>query len=382
MKVAAPMVSTTSVEKPGTLTSAALVHGHCAAGPKRDDGHVDLARSRPSGRPLRGSVASAAPAGRPGCSGSFETVDLIPKPDQVVSAAGNVAHSLVYGGLADLRPMPRTLIDEGTLREVYHYRPAAHVRRAGRPGAAGDAAGGPGPLLRPAPRLLAGRAPRRRRAPDVPRGVRRGLVPRPQPRDGALDRGGRPDRDPRGVRARRRSAGARRRLVARRRRSRCSPRPPTPDLPIASITALGVAVRRRARCRWSRRSGRCSTSPTVAARSPGSTRPRAAAPQPLVRWAFQLSSFQKLVTKPLAIARHLDDADYLAQIEAVDRFTDEHDRLPRPHLRPALPPAAQGQRPGRRHVRPRRPDRSRSPTSPRRCWSSPARTTGSRRSSR
>src|SRR5262249_13755517 len=42
------------------------------------------------------------------------------------------------------------------------------------------------------------------------------------------------------------------------------------------------------------------------------------APQPLVRWAFQLSSFQKLVTKPIAIARHLDDADYLAQIEAVD----------------------------------------------------------------
>ncbi|MBO0843899.1 MAG: alpha/beta hydrolase, partial [Nocardioides sp.] len=45
------------------------------------------------------------------------------------------------------------------------------------------------------------------------------------------------------------------------------------------------------------------------------------APQPLVRWAFQLSSFQKLVTKPLALAWHLDDADYLAQIEAVDRFT-------------------------------------------------------------
>jgi polyhydroxyalkanoate synthase len=45
------------------------------------------------------------------------------------------------------------------------------------------------------------------------------------------------------------------------------------------------------------------------------------APQPLVRWAFQLSSFQKLVTKPLAMVRHLDDADYLAQIEAVDRFT-------------------------------------------------------------
>src|ERR687890_127780 len=60
-------------------------------------------------------------------------MDLIPKPDQVVSAAGNVAHMVVYGGLADLRPMPRTLIDEGNLREVYHYRPAAGVREAGDP---------------------------------------------------------------------------------------------------------------------------------------------------------------------------------------------------------------------------------------------------------
>ena len=40
-------------------------------------------------------------------------MDLIPKPDQVVAAAGNVAHKVLYGGLADLRPMPRTLIDEG-----------------------------------------------------------------------------------------------------------------------------------------------------------------------------------------------------------------------------------------------------------------------------
>ena len=46
------------------------------------------------------------------------------------------------------------------------------------------------------------------------------------------------------------------------------------------------------------------------------------APKPLVKWAFQLSSFQKLVTKPVALATHLDDADFLAQIEAVDRFTD------------------------------------------------------------
>ena len=41
-----------------------------------------------------------------------------------------------------------------------------------------------------------------------------------------------------------------------------------------------------------------------------------------MKWAFQLSSFQKLITKPVALATHLDDADFLAQIEAVDRFTD------------------------------------------------------------
>ena len=60
-------------------------------------------------------------------------MDLVPKPDQVVSAASNVAHKVLYGGLADLRPMPRTLIDEGELREVYHYRPAASAREHGDP---------------------------------------------------------------------------------------------------------------------------------------------------------------------------------------------------------------------------------------------------------
>jgi len=60
-------------------------------------------------------------------------MDLIPKPDQVVAAASNVAHRMLYGGLADLRRMPRTLIDEGTLREVYHYRPAGKVQETGDP---------------------------------------------------------------------------------------------------------------------------------------------------------------------------------------------------------------------------------------------------------
>ena len=60
-------------------------------------------------------------------------MDLIPKPDQVASAASNVAHKVVYGGLADLRPMPRTLIDDGPLREVYHYRPQKKTKESGDP---------------------------------------------------------------------------------------------------------------------------------------------------------------------------------------------------------------------------------------------------------
>ena len=42
--------------------------------------------------------------------------------------------------------------------------------------------------------------------------------------------------------------------------------------------------------------------------------------RPLVRWAGQLTSVENLVTKPLAVAVHLDDAEWLAQVEAVDRF--------------------------------------------------------------
>jgi len=45
------------------------------------------------------------------------------------------------------------------------------------------------------------------------------------------------------------------------------------------------------------------------------------APAPLVRRAFQLTSIDKELTKPLAQLRHLDDRDFLAQIEAVDHFT-------------------------------------------------------------
>ncbi len=247
-------------------------------------------------------------------------MDLIPKPDQVVAAAGNVAHKVLYGGLADLRPMPRTLIDEGELREVYHYRPTAGVR------ADGD------PVLMVTP--LA--------APSICYDLRRGCSLAEH-----FVSGGRPtylleygevsfrNRNlgmehwvdevlPEAIAAVSAHAGGRpvhligwslggifALLTAADRQ----------DLPIASLSVVGSPVD-------------VAQVPLVAPLRPllNLTDGRGAitrayqlmggAPKPLVKWAFQLSSVQKLVTKPIALATHLDDADFLAQIEAVDRFTD------------------------------------------------------------
>jgi polyhydroxyalkanoate synthase len=46
------------------------------------------------------------------------------------------------------------------------------------------------------------------------------------------------------------------------------------------------------------------------------------APKPVVRWAFQLSAVDKLLTKPVAKLTHLANTEFLAQLEAVDRFTE------------------------------------------------------------
>lgn len=245
-------------------------------------------------------------------------MDLIPKPDQVVSAASNVAHMVLYGGLADLRPMPRTLIDDGPLREVYHYRPAKQVRSTGDP------------VLLVTP--LA--------APAICFDLRRGcsLVEH-------FVQEGRPtylveygeisfkDRNlgmehwvddviPEAIKVVSEHAGGRpvhvigwslggifATLVAA----------DQPDLPIASLTVVGSPFD-------------ITQVPLVAPLRPllrltdGGVvtqvyRLMGGAPKPLVRRAFQLSSGTKLLTKPIAKLQHLDDTEWLAQIQAVDRFT-------------------------------------------------------------
>jgi len=245
-------------------------------------------------------------------------MDLIPKPDQVASAASNVAHKVLYGGLADLRPMPRTLIDDGPLREVYHYRPQKQVR------ATGD------PVLLVTP--LA--------APAICFDLRRdcSLVEH-------FVKAGRPtylveygeisfkDRNlgmehwvdevvPEAIREVSRHAGGRPvHVIGWSLGGIFATLAAASDakLPIASLTIVGSPFDVR-------------EVPLVAPLRPilkltdGGIvtqiyRAMGGAPKPLVRRAFQLSSGTKLITKPIAILQHLDDSEWLAQIEAVDRFT-------------------------------------------------------------
>jgi len=246
-------------------------------------------------------------------------MDLIPKPDQVVSAASNVAHTLLYGGLADLRPMPRTLIDEGTLREVYHYRPAATVLEQGDPVLLVTPLAAPATCYdlrrgcslvehfvrqgRPTYLVEYGQVSFKDRNLGMEHWVDE-VVPTAV-REVSAHAGGRP------VHVVGWSLGGIFALLAAAADA---------DLPIASLSVVGspfdvslVPLVAPIRPLLNLTEGRGLV--TRAYQAVGGV------PQPLVRWAFQLSSFQKLVTKPLAVATHLDDTDFLAQLEAVDRFT-------------------------------------------------------------
>ena len=250
-------------------------------------------------------------------------MDLIPKPDQIVAASANLAQKILYGGVADLRPMPRTLIDDGTRGaarcEVYHYRPMGRTKETGDPVLLVTPLAAPSICydLRRGCSLVEHLVTEGRRTYVVEYGAvsfrDRNLgmehwieeVVPTAIREASAHAGGRP------VHVVGWSLGGVFALLAAA---------DDASLPIASITALGspfdvreVPMVAPLRPLLNLTDGRGAITRLYQAAG--------GAPQPLVRWAFQLSSFQKLVTKPLAMARNLDDADYLAQIEAVDRFT-------------------------------------------------------------
>ncbi len=244
---------------------------------------------------------------------------LIPRPHQILDGATNVAHKALYGHHADLRPMPRTLIDDGELREVYHYRPRAGVERRDDP------------VLLVTP--LA--------APALCFDLRRGcslvehLVGTGRPtylvEYGNVSFSNRrlgmehwvDDVIPQAIRTASEHAGDRPVHVVGWSLGgifAVLTAADQPDLPIASMTVLGSPFD-------------VEQVPLIAPLRPllniadGAPlslvyRALGGAPKPIVKRVFQLSSFDKMITKPLAIARHLDDREFLAQLEAVDRFTE------------------------------------------------------------
>jgi len=245
-------------------------------------------------------------------------MDLIPKPDQVVAAAGNVAHTLLYGGLADLRPMPRTLIDDGELREVYHYRPAKGVEETGDPVLLVTPLAAPALCFdlrrgcslvehlvtqgRPTYLVEYGQVSFKNRALGVEHWVDEVL---PEAIRTVHEHSG-----GRGVHLVGWSLGGIFTMLVAADHD---------DLPIASLTVVGspvdvtkVPLVAPVRPLLNLTQGRGAI--TRAYRALGGV------PTPLVNWAFTAASAQKVVTKPLAVLTHLDDTDYLAQLEAVTRF--------------------------------------------------------------
>ncbi|GAA1758898.1 alpha/beta hydrolase [Nocardioides hankookensis] len=243
-------------------------------------------------------------------------MDLVPKPDQVLSAAANVLHRVRRGGIADLRPMPRRVVAEGERHRVHLLEPDPAVARRGQP------------VLLVPPIAV----------PDGCFDLRRGcsLVEH-------LVAGGRPayvvelepvdvrDPDvtidpwvaevlPAAVRAASEHAGGRPVHVvgwslggtfALHAAARYV------DLPIASVSALGTPVDVTAVPMLA------PVRPLISATDwtgPVGVASRVVGSAPAVRWAFGLDAVQHLVTRPAAVTTHLDDADWLAQLEAVDRL--------------------------------------------------------------
>ncbi|HZJ06381.1 MAG TPA: alpha/beta fold hydrolase [Nocardioidaceae bacterium] len=245
-------------------------------------------------------------------------MDLIPKPDQFVSAANNLAHKILYGGLADLRPMPRTLIDDGLLREVYHYRPSGRTRETGDPVLLVTPLAAPSLCFdlrrgcsfvehllsqgRPTYLVEYGEVSFANRTLGMEHWIDE-VIPAAI-REVSAHAGGRP------VHLVGWSLGGIFALLTAA---------DQPDLPIGSLTVLGspvdvtqVPLLAPVRPLLNLTDGRLVTQ---------LYRLLGGAPKPLVRRAFQLSSVNKLVTKPIALMTRLDDAEFLAQVEAVDRFT-------------------------------------------------------------
>lgn len=242
----------------------------------------------------------------------------IPTTETMVSAAANVSAKVIGGGLADLTPMPAVTIYRGPQATISRYQPVPD-----------------GPKLPGPPVLLVPPLAAPARCFDLRRGcsLAEHLVTSGRPTY-LLDYGSIAFGDrrlglenwvervlPTAIRKVAEDAGQPAHLIAWCLGGIMSllTIADSPDLPTASVVAIASPFD-------------YTQVPLVAPLRPvalltggriiGSAyRLLGGAPAPLVRRAFQFSSVDKWVTKPLAVLTHLDDRDFLAQLEAVDNFT-------------------------------------------------------------
>jgi polyhydroxyalkanoate synthase len=249
----------------------------------------------------------------------------IPTPGDAVSAAANLVDATVRGGIADRRPMPSALIDEGPLRRVHRYLPVA-----GRTGA-GDPVLLVPPLAAPALcfDLRRGCSVAQHLLLDARRAYLVDYGPvRFSDRSLGLEHWIE-DVVPAAVRAVSDDAGGRPvqlvgwclggilALLAQ-----CA----DPDLPVRSTALIASPFD-------------FSRVPLVAPLRPiaavtqghGVTqlyRMLGGAPAPLVKAGYQLAGIDKYLMKPWTVLTHLHDRELLAQIEAVDAFMDRMHAYP------------------------------------------------------
>ncbi len=246
---------------------------------------------------------------------------LIPSPRSLTRAAENVADRVLHGRLADVTPLPSTVIDEGPQCKVLRYDGAARdaepillIPPLASPAFVFDMRRG----CSMAEYLLdAGRAPYlvdygpmtfSERHLGLEHWVRY-VLPRAIHAVSA-DAGGRAAEDRKVHLVGWCLGGTLAALAAA----------DDPDLPLASVTLVASPLDTR-------------RVPLMAPLRPlveltngavGTAVYRAigVAPGPVVKRAFQLATWDKYLTKPLAVLQNLGDRDYLEQVEAVDRLMD------------------------------------------------------------
>lgn len=242
-------------------------------------------------------------------------------PGRLAAAAGNLGHLLLHRGLADLTPTPRAKVGEGERHRLY----VADGSRATGPGS-----GTADPvLLVPSPVTPVSCFDLRRGCSLVEHlaGTGRSAylleLDAVSPRDRSL--GLDPwvsDTVPEAIRATSAHAGGRPVHLVGWSLGGVLTLLAAADsaLPIASLTLLGVPAE-------------VATVPLIAPERPLLTAgdwpdpiPRLSRALPLtsappISWLLDLDTVQRLVTTPAAVALHLDDAEWLAQVQAVAAFS-------------------------------------------------------------